>query len=73
VRSPTIRRLALIAFFLAAGGTHPLAAQTIDTIVVDNHNIFEPGGEPLPLGRGIPARGRLVVLHISGLILYKRA
>jgi len=43
VRSPTIRRLALIAFFLAAGGTHPLAAQTIDTIVVDNHNIFEPG------------------------------
>lgn len=27
----------------------PLAAQTIDTIVVDNHNIFEPTGEPLPL------------------------
>ena len=26
----------------------PAAAQTIDTVVVDNHNVFEPAGEPLP-------------------------
>ena len=44
-----IRRLVLIACVFAARGTVPLAAQTLDTIVVDNHNIFEPTGEPLPL------------------------
>ncbi len=34
---------------LGAVTFRPLAAQTIDTVVVDNHNIFEPTGEPLPL------------------------
>lgn len=39
-----IRRLVCAAAVLAAVPAAPLAAQTIDTIVVVNHNIFEPTG-----------------------------
>ena len=39
-----IRRLVGVAL-LAACGAAPLAAQTIDTVVVVNHNIFEPLGD----------------------------
>ena len=37
-----------VAALLAAGRAAPLAAQTVDTIVVVNHNIFEPLGDAPP-------------------------
>jgi hypothetical protein len=44
-RRPTIRRLLFLLGVVAAGAAAPLAAQTIDTIVVDNRTIFEPLGD----------------------------
>jgi hypothetical protein len=43
-----------------AGGSLRLAAQTVDTVVVDNHNIFERGGE------GLGALARVAdALHVT--------
>ena len=39
----------VVVVLLAAGLAGPLAAQTIDTIVVANRNIFEPPGDTPPL------------------------
>ena len=57
---------------LCAAAPAPLPAQTIDTIVVDNHNIFEPSGEPLPLvarlGNGLHVKTRRWVIRRTLLL-----
>ncbi len=65
-------RAGLVAVLMVLCGSAPLGAQTIDTVVVDNHNIFEPSGEPLPLlarlGNALHVRTRPWVIRRTLLL-----